>query len=81
MVYEGCQVGRRPLLRHLQRFRGGLVFKAHRFLYHLTLGLRVIKKKVCRRLLLRYVLAHSTSRSSVQDYLAYKKPPPRRTTQ
>ena len=29
----------------LQRFRGGLVFKAHRLLYHATVGLRVIKKK------------------------------------
>jgi hypothetical protein len=28
-----------------QRFRGGLVFKAHRLLYHRTLGSRVIKKK------------------------------------
>ena len=27
-----------------RRFRGGLVFKAHRLLYHSTLGLRVIKK-------------------------------------
>ena len=27
------------------RFRGGLVLKAHRLLYHPTLGLRVIKKK------------------------------------
>ena len=26
-------------------FRGGLVFKAHRFVYHSTLGWRVIKKK------------------------------------
>ena len=26
-------------------FRGGLVFKAHRLLYHSSLGLRVIKKK------------------------------------
>jgi len=33
------------LYRNVQRFRGGLVFKAHRLLYHLTLGLRVIKKK------------------------------------
>jgi len=30
---------------YVQRFRGGLVFKAHRLLYHSTLGLRVIKKK------------------------------------
>ena len=27
------------------RFRGGLVFKAHRRVYHSTLGLRVIMKK------------------------------------
>ena len=27
------------------RFRGGLVFKAHRLSYHATLGSRVIKKK------------------------------------
>jgi len=35
--------GRR--VRNVQRFRGGLVFKAHRLLYHSTLGLRVIKKR------------------------------------
>jgi len=29
----------------MQRFRGGLVFTAHRLLYHSTLGLRVTKKK------------------------------------
>ena len=29
----------------LQRFRGGLVFKAHSLVYHSTLGSRVIKKK------------------------------------
>jgi len=29
----------------VQRFRGGLVFKAHRLVYHATLGLRVIQKK------------------------------------
>ena len=33
------------MFRNVQRFRGGLVFKAHRRLYHSTLGLRVIKKK------------------------------------
>ena len=31
------------LYRTVQRFRGGLVFKAHTLLYHSTLGLRVIK--------------------------------------
>jgi len=36
------------LHRNVQRFRGGLVFKAHRFLYHSTLGLRVMKKKIKR---------------------------------
>ena len=29
----------------MKRFRGGPVFKAHRLVYHSTLGLRVIKKK------------------------------------
>ena len=33
-----------PLSKTVKRFRGGLVFKAHRLLYHSTLGLRVIKK-------------------------------------
>ena len=33
--------------RNVQRFRGGLVFKAHRLLYHSTLDLRVIKRKRC----------------------------------
>ena len=35
-VREGCDV---------QRFHEGLVFKAHRLLYHSALGSRVIKKK------------------------------------
>jgi len=34
-----------PLRRNVKRFRGGLVFKAHRLVYHSTLGSRVIKKK------------------------------------
>ena len=29
----------------VNQFRGGLVFKAHRRVYHSTLGLRVTKKK------------------------------------
>ena len=29
----------------MRRARGGLVFEAHRLLYHTTLGLGVIKKK------------------------------------
>ena len=32
------------LHRHVQWFRSGLVFKAHRLLYHSNLGLRLIKK-------------------------------------
>jgi len=43
---RGCSRGH-PINYHrnVQRFRGGLVFKAHRLLYHSTLGLRAIKKK------------------------------------
>jgi len=33
------------LSRNVERFRGGLVFKADRLLYHPTLGSRVMKKK------------------------------------
>ena len=33
------------LLINVKRFRGALVFKAHRLLYHLILDLRVIKKR------------------------------------
>jgi hypothetical protein len=34
-----------PLYRNVKRFRGGLVFKAHKPVSHSTLGSRVIKKK------------------------------------
>ena len=33
------------LRRNVKQFRGGLVSKAYRLLYHSTLGLRVIEKK------------------------------------
>ena len=33
------------LYMNVQRFRGGLVFKAHELLYHSTLGSRVLKKR------------------------------------
>jgi hypothetical protein len=33
---------------NVQRFRGGLVCKAHRLFFHSTLGLRVIKKTKIR---------------------------------
>ena len=38
-------VGAQLLDRNVQWFRGGLVFKPHRLLYHSTPDLRVIKKK------------------------------------
>jgi len=41
-VHEG-------VCRNVKRFRGGLVFKAHRLVYHSTLGWRVIKKKKYRK--------------------------------
>jgi len=37
--------GEQVLGRNVKRIQGGLVFKAHRLLYHSTLGSRVIKKK------------------------------------
>jgi len=41
---RGVGFGVQLLYKNVQRFRGGLVFKAHRRLYHSTLGLRVIQK-------------------------------------
>ena len=37
------------LRRNVKRFRGGLLFKAHRRFYHSTLGLRVIQRKKTRK--------------------------------
>ena len=50
-------------------FRGGLVFEAHRWLYHSTLGSRVIKKK--RKLAWPSCILFREGR--VQGYLAHKK--------
>ena len=41
---RGNAISEQLLYINVQRFRGGLVFKAHRRLYHSTLGLRVINK-------------------------------------
>ena len=38
-----------PLARNVKRFRGGLVFEAHRRVYHSTLGWSAIKKKKTSR--------------------------------
>jgi len=44
----------------MKRFRGGLVFKAHRLLYHSILGMRVIMKK-------KKVPACSPSRGTIDN--------------
>jgi len=44
-VSNACTIQEQLLDRNVEWFRGELVFKAHRFLYHSTLGLRVIKKR------------------------------------
>ena len=41
-------------------FRGGLVFEAHRLLYHSTLGLKVIKKKKILPNIDKFVAANQT---------------------
>jgi hypothetical protein len=45
-LLSGFRAGIQGLGTKWQRFRGGLVFKVQRLLYHSTLGLRVIKKSV-----------------------------------
>jgi len=52
------------LHRNVQRFQGGLVFKAHRLLYHSTLGLGVIKKKEKKR---RYTMYCGLNRNAAGD--------------
>ena len=47
--------------RSALQFRGGLVFKARRLLYHSTLGSRVIKKKRRSALLARFGLNFSVN--------------------
>jgi len=48
--------------RNVQRFQGGLAFKAHRLLYHSTLGLRVIKKRTSAETMC-LILQYSPQRS------------------
>jgi len=61
--------------KNVKRFRGGLVFKAHRRVYHSTLGLRVIKQKrscpACTR----------CSSPALQGFLDHQKQRPPRTIQ
>jgi len=56
------------LYRNVQRFRGGLVFKAHRLLYHTTLGLSVIKK--------RREEGYDTGRGGMPDQFEPRNPRP-----
>ena len=58
---------------------GGLEFKAHRLLYHPTLGLRVIKKKKFGRWVPETDLTQMKKDVGVQEYLAHKKTHPPRT--
>ena len=44
-LWSGKQPVPTKSVRNVKRFRRGLVFEAHRLLYHSTLDLRVIKKK------------------------------------
>jgi len=45
LVSAQSSIQEQILSRNVKRFRGGLVFKAHRLLYHSTLGWRVIERK------------------------------------
>jgi len=73
----------------LKRFRGGLIFKAHRLLHHSTLGFRVIKKKKAVTLIASFTEVPKYGMSTfaflgfmvygVQGYLPYKKRHPPRT--
>jgi len=45
----GYEKAKKHACRHLKRIRGGLLFEAHRILYHSTLGSRIRKKKQKRK--------------------------------
>ena len=60
-------------------FRGGLVFKAHRLLYHATLVLRVRKKKKCG--CTGWTRNECGGEQAVQGYLTHEKQRPPRTLQ
>ena len=64
---------RSEIQRNVQRFRGGLVFKAHRLLYNPTLGLRVITKK--RRVGVRGRTQGRERRERVERYVKHHLPP------
>ena len=42
---QPSSISEQLLCRNVKRFRGGLVFKARRLVYHSTLGWKVMKKK------------------------------------
>jgi len=42
---EACSIQEQHLRRNVKRCRGGLVFKAHRLLYHSIIGLRVKRRR------------------------------------
>ena len=51
--------------QNVKRFRGGFVFKAHRLVYHSTLGWRVIKKKKKTTLVKRHATQRTPRLTSV----------------
>jgi len=56
----------------VKRFRGGLAFKAHRLLYHSTLGWRVIQKKKKKHLRAPGVSRASAGRQLNGEVIDYK---------
>ena len=60
---------RREVALPAKWFRGGLVFKAHRWLYHSTRGSRVIKKKKVQIVFLDCLdLYHKSPDSGARQY-------------
>ena len=70
--------GSKLLRRNLKRFRGGLVFQAHRLVDHSTLGWRVIKKKKNRVRHLRESEAQQGQRTQQAGARRWRDVPSRR---
>ena len=63
----------------VERFRGGLAFKAHRLLYHSRLGLILIKKK--KKIQVQGRPQRICCQSSVQNFTEIQKTQTPRTLQ
>jgi len=72
MTPEAVSIQEQPLGRNVKRFRGGLVFKAHRLFYHSTLGSRVIMKKKKKKKVWELTARQSMTPETIAAAVGYR---------